>query len=506
VPERIDIRPLDAHNESLVANVHPEGWVNPEPGGRYNLVVLGGGTAGLVTSIGATGLGARVAIGERHLLGGDCLNYGCVPSKSLIRASRVLSCIRNAEAFGVDVPDGVRVDFGAVMERMRRLRAGISRHDSAERLRGLGVDVYLGEARFTGKDSVEIGGKRLRFHRAVIATGARAKAPSIPGLETAGYLTNETLFSLTELPRRLAVIGAGPIGCEMAQSFARFGADVVLLERSDRLLPREEEAAGEILRAAFRRDGIDLRLGVEIVEIVAGGEGKTVRFLRDGEKQSVTVDEILVGIGRAPNVEGLGLEAAGVDYDARTGVRVDDRLRTTNPRIYAAGDVCSRYKFTHSADAMARIVIRNALFAGRSKASALTIPWSTYTDPEVAHVGITEAEIEEKQIPVDTYVQELDGVDRAVLDGEEEGYVRIHVRKGTDRILGATVVASHAGDLISEITLAMTAGLGLKAIAGTIHPYPTQGEAIKRVGDAYFRGRMTPFLGRLFSLWFKLRR
>jgi pyruvate/2-oxoglutarate dehydrogenase complex dihydrolipoamide dehydrogenase (E3) component len=505
MPEPMEVRPNDRFNEALVANVHPGDWVNPDPSGRYNLVVLGAGTAGLVTALGAAGLGARVAIGERHLLGGDCLNYGCVPSKALIRASRAIASVRDAVGYGVEVPEGVNVNFDGVMERMRRLRAQISANDSVERLKGRGVDVYLGEATFTGGDSVEIGGKRLRFHRAVIATGARAKAPVIKGLEESGYLTNETIFSLTELPRRMAVIGAGPIGCEMSQAFRRFGSEVIILERSGRVLPREEKEAGERVLDAFRKDGIDVRLGVDVEEVELGGGRRVVRFTEGGKRVETVVDVVLVGIGRAPNVDGMGLEEVGVAYDFRRGVEVDDRLRTTNHRIYAAGDICSRFKFTHSADAMARIVIRNALFGGRSRASALTIPWCTYTDPEVAHVGVTEGDIERGKVQVDTYVQDLEDVDRAVLDGEG-GYVRIYAKKGTDQILGATIVASHAGDMISEITLAMTGGLGLKAISGTIHPYPTQAEAIKKVGDDYYRSRMSPFIGRLFSLWFRFRR
>jgi pyruvate/2-oxoglutarate dehydrogenase complex dihydrolipoamide dehydrogenase (E3) component len=506
MPERVKVHPEDKYNNELVANVHPEDWVNPDPAGRYNLVVIGAGSAGLVSSLGAAGLGARVAIIERHLLGGDCLNYGCVPSKSLIRVSRALGEIGRADDFGILIPEDVKADFPAVMERMRRLRAGISKNDSAARLKEHGVDVFLGEARFTGRDSIAVGGKKLQFSRAVIATGARARAPSIPGLEEAGYLTNETIFSLDRLPKRLAVIGAGPIGCEMAQAFRRFGSKVALLERSGQILPKEDRDAGEILKEALLTDGIDLRLNVEILEVIAREEEKVVHYSIGEGKEEVAVDEILVGIGRAPNVEGLNLEEAGVEYDERAGVRVNDHLQTTNPTIFAAGDICSRYKFTHSADAMARIVIRNALFAGRSKASALTIPWCTYTQPEIAHVGLSEAEIEKKNVAVDTYVQNFSEVDRAILDGEDEGYVKVHVSKGTDKIVGATIVASHAGDMISEVTLAMVGGLGLKTISGTIHPYPTQAEAIKKVGDAFFRSRMSPLVSKIFSLWFRLRR
>jgi len=278
MPEPVDIHPRDKHNESLIANVHPEDWVNPEPTGRYNLVVIGAGTAGLVTALGAAGLGARVAIVERHLLGGDCLNYGCVPSKSLIRASRAYSEVIRAGDYGVRVPGGTTVDFPGVMERMRRLRASISGNDSAVRLEKHGVDVYIGEGKFTGRDTIEVDGKVLNFNRAVIAAGARAKAPAIPGLEDVGYLTNETLFSLTELPPRLAVIGAGPIGCEMAQAFQRFGSKVVLLEKTGHILPREEIEAGERLKKVFLSDGIDLRLNAEIAEVLLRDGVKSVLF------------------------------------------------------------------------------------------------------------------------------------------------------------------------------------------------------------------------------------
>lgn len=526
--DSVGVRPEDAYNRILVQNVHPPGWTNPRPAGRYNLVVVGAGTAGLVAAAGAAGLGARVALVERGLMGGDCLNVGCVPSKALIRSARAYADVRDAGALGVRVPAGSAVDFPAVMERMRRLRAELSTVDSAARFQSLGVDVYLGEARFVASDAVEVDGRRLEFVRAAIATGGRAAAPAIPGLEAAGYLTNETVFELTELPRRLAVIGAGPIGCELAQAFARFGAEVSLLTDNRHVLPREDEDAAERVERALAADGVRLRLGcrvaaverrgairrlrVEVPGVVAGparirGPG-TVAATPEarGSSEELEVDGILVGVGRAPNVEGLGLEAAGVAYDPGRGVHVDERLRTTNPRIYAAGDVCSAYKFTHLSDAHARIVLRNALFPGRARASALTLPWCTYTDPEVAHVGLYEREARARGIPVRTFVQELDHVDRALLDGEAAGFVKVHVREGKDEILGATVVARHAGEMVSEITLAIRAGLGLGTIAETIHPYPTQAEAIRKVADAYNRTRLTPRAGRLLRAWFRWRR
>lgn len=497
----VQVLPEDEHNQMLVNNVHPSDWVNPEPAERYNLVVIGAGTAGLVTAAGAAGLGAKVALIERELTGGDCLNHGCVPSKALLRAARAFADVRDAGCYGVRVPPGVTVDFPAVMERMRRLRAKISANDSAQRFRGLGVDVFLGEGRFVKSDVIEVEGKRLRFKRAVIATGARALALPIPGLAEAGFLTNETVFSLTALPRRLAVIGAGPIGCELAQAFARFGAQVTLLEVMPQILIREDRDAAARIQNALERDGVDIVLRCRIQEVRSNGAAKTVVLEVDGMKRELSVDAILVGGGRAPNVDELNLESVNVRYDTKTGVQVNDRLQTTNPRIYAAGDICSQYKFTHMADALARIVIQNTLFLGRAKVSALTVPWCTYTDPEIAHVGLYEQEAEEKGIAVQTFIQELHDVDRAILDGETEGFVKVHVRKGSDAIVGATVVARHAGDMISELTLAMVGKLGLKTLGATIHPYPTQAEAIRKTADAYNRTRLTPRVKSLFDTW-----
>jgi len=499
--EALPVQPYDVHNQFLVSNARPPDWANPEPAGRYNLVVLGAGTAGLVSAAGAAGLGARVALVERAFMGGDCLNVGCVPSKALIRASRAAAEVRDAQDFGVEAPAGARVNFPAVMERMRRLRAALSSNDSAARFRGLGVDVFFGEARFTGPDAVEVGGRVLRFRRAVIATGARAARPDIPGLADAGFLTNETVFSLTELPPRLAVIGAGSIGCELAQAFARFGARVSLLGNRPQIMPREDPDAARIVEKEMRRDGVNLILGCNVVRVAQEGAVKVLHLECGGQPTEVRADAILIGVGRAPNVQGLDLEAAGVAYDEKEGIKVNDRLQTTNPRIYAAGDICSRFKFTHAADAMARVVIQNALFFGRAKASALVIPWCTYTDPEVAHVGLYEAEAKARGIDVRTFTEPMAHVDRAVLDGDTDGFVKVHVRAGSDRILGATVVARHAGEMISELTLALVGGLGLGTLARTIHPYPTQAEAIKRVADAYNRTRLTPFVKGLFQKW-----
>lgn len=505
------ILPNDEFNQDLVANVHPADWVNPEPTGRYNIVVIGAGTAGLITAVVAASLGAKVALIEKHLMGGDCLNVGCVPSKGVIRAAKAWAELRKASEFGLYIPAGVKYDFGAVMARMRKLRARISRNDSARRYTKLGVDVYIGSGRFLGADTVQVtgpsGDRTLTFAKAAVCTGARASAPPTPGLEEAGYLTNETVFSLTELPQCLGVIGAGPIGCELAQSFARFGSHVYLIEAMHGIMPNEDRDAADIVEQQMLRDGVKLLCCGKDLKVHKKDNGKHLTVDSHGQQYDVTVDEILVGVGRTPNVEKIGLETAGVDYDAN-GIKVNAKLQTSNPHIYAAGDVCSRYKFTHAADAMAQIVIQNALFPhpfglGYASVESLNMPWCTFTEPEIAHVGMYERDAKEKGIEVETYTYKLDDVDRAILDGEEEGFARVHIQKGTDKILGATIVAAHAGDMLNEFSVVMKAGAGAKTIAGTIHPYPTQAEVNKKVINlwrkAHFSQRTKKLLSELFE-------
>jgi pyruvate/2-oxoglutarate dehydrogenase complex dihydrolipoamide dehydrogenase (E3) component len=491
-----DILPRDEANLELLANVHPADWRNPTPKDRYHLVVLGAGTAGLVTAAVAGSLGARVALVERHLMGGDCLNVGCVPSKAVIAAAK------HARAAGGATPEA----FADAMQRMRAIRARISHEDSASRYtREFGVDVFLGEARFSGPDRAVVAGAELRFRRAVIATGARASAPPVPGLAEAGFRTNETIFELTRRPARLAVIGGGPIGCELAQAFQRLGVRVHLLEMGEHVLEREDADAAEIVQNALARDGVELVLGCRIEGVERQGEETLLRLKRaDGRAEVLAVDELLVAAGRAPNVEGLGLEEAGVAFDTKRGVQVDDRLRTTNRRIYAAGDVCMAWKFTHAADAAAKIVVQNALFGGRRKLSSLVMPWCTYTEPEIAHVGLYEREARERGIEVDTYRTPMAKVNRAATDGEEEGFVKVHVRRGSDRIVGATLVGSHAGELVTPVSLAIATGAGLGAFGNLIYPYPTLAEGLKATAGAYTRTRLTPTAKRLFGLWFRL--
>ena len=501
MPSVPELLPKDAANAELLGNVHPRYWKNPKPGGRYNLVVIGAGTAGLVTAAGAAGLGARVALIEKAFMGGDCLNVGCVPSKAMIRSSRVLSEVQEAGKLGVTIPAAAEVDFAAVMKRMREVRARISYNDSVQRFTNLGIDVYLGEGRFAGPDAVEVDGGVLHFRRAVIATGARAAAPPIEGLESAGYFTNETIFSLTEAPPRLAVIGGGAIGVELAQAFRRLGSEVVLLEMMPRLLEPEDTDAVEVLERSLLREGVRVITRCRVRGVQEREGGKVIGFDARSGSAEITVDEILVAAGRAPNVEGLNLDEVGVRYDAVKGVHVNDRLQTSNRRIYAAGDVAIDAKFTHAADFAARIVIQNALFMGRKKLSALTIPWCTYTDPEIARVGLSERAAYERRMPIDVYKRPFEELDRALIDGEKEGFVKILTKRGSDEIVGATIVARHAGEMIGELAMAMTYRIGLGKIAGVIHPYPTQAEAIRQLGDVYNRSRLTPFVARLFRRW-----
>jgi pyruvate/2-oxoglutarate dehydrogenase complex dihydrolipoamide dehydrogenase (E3) component len=411
-----------------------------------------------------------VALVERDLLGGDCLNVGCVPSKVLVRAAKAAHEARTSKRFGVGV-SGVTVDFAAVMERVRRVRAEMAIHDSAERFRSLGVDVFLGDGRFLNADTVEVNGAKLRFRRCVVATGAKPKAHGRPSV---GFLTNESLFTLTALPQRFLVIGGGPVGCEMAQAFARLGSAVTLLARTIPL-PREHPDASALLLKSLQADGVT----------VTAEQPDPTGF-----------DAVLNATGRTPNVNSLALPQAGVEFDPHRGVLVDEYLRTSNRRVFAVGDVCSLGpRFTHAADAMARIALQNALFPTRRKASALVIPHCTYTDPEVASAGRDDGT---------PFRCEFSKLDRAITDGAD-GFVEIRVKPGTDRIVGATAVGPHAGELIGTISLAMTNRLGMKALSSTVFPYPTYTEAVRKVGDAFNRTRLTPFVARLYRTWLRWR-
>jgi pyruvate/2-oxoglutarate dehydrogenase complex dihydrolipoamide dehydrogenase (E3) component len=497
---------IDEHDRRLLSHVRPPEFRNPTPARRYDLVVIGGGTAGLVCAAGAAGLGARVALVEQERLGGDCLNTGCIPSKALLRSAHVMGEARLGASLGVVA--SATPDFAAVMARLHARRADLAPHDSAARLASLGVDVFFGTARFSGPRAVTVerndpndpsdpNGPNdwvLRFRKAVIATGSRPAVPRIPGLADTPFLTSETLFDLVDQPRTLIVIGAGPIGCEMAQAFARLGTKVTLIESGPQVLPREDGDAAAHLTARLLGDGVEVLLTASITSATWAA----ARFTLTVDGRSVSADAVLVAAGRKPGIDGLALEAAGVAYGLE-GVTVDDRLRTSNRRIYAAGDVCSRYKFTHAADAMARIVIQNALFFGRRRASALIVPWCTFTSPEVAHVGLVASEA--AAIGAATVTIPLSEVDRAVVDESADGFVRLHQVRG--QIVGATIVAPGAGELVSTVALAMQHKQGLADFAAAVFPYPTVSLALRQAGDAHRRSGLTPSVRTVLRYYFR---
>lgn len=509
--------PMDEQNVKLLDNVHPAEWIEPAFKGVYNLVVIGAGAGGLVSSSGAAGVGAKVALIEANALGGDCLNVGCVPSKALIHAANLAHTLRNTTRLadsGISFDGPVKVNFGKTMRRIRQVRAQISSNDSAARYtRRLGVDVYFGWAKFTSETSVEVNGKTLHFKKCVIATGGSPTIPPISGLmdlytrsvNTMGkgprtaVMTNETFFNMTELPRRLGVIGTGVVGMELGQAMQRLGSSVIMFGRSGRVLSKEDEDLSLLVKDQMEKDGVDFHLSVEkYIQATLSGEVNSEGYeeivletVENGENQKYHFDAILVATGRKPNVEKLNLEAAGVEYDTKIGLKVKDTLQTTNSRIFGVGDCCSAYKFTHAADFMARMVIRNALFFGRDKMSDLLIPYATFTTPEIAHVGLYEVDLKRENTAFKTFEKEFAENDRAICDDSTTGLVRIHVEEKSDAILGATIVGANAGNMISEITLAMQSKTGLGSIASVIHPYPTTAEAIRQTGDLYNRTRLT---------------
>ncbi len=464
------------------ALVFPTGHRNPVPAGRYDLLVIGAGPAGLITAIAAAGLGAKVALVERHAMGGDCLNVGCVPSKALLSAS------------------SRGLDFEQAFTWLREVRAGIAEHDSVARYSQAGVDVYLGQCAFVDPHTVEIGAQRLHMRKAVIATGAVAALPPIPGLRESAPHTNDTIFDLRRQPKRLGILGAGPIGCELAQAFARLGTEVHLLDVQARLLPAEDADASSIVARALQRDGVRLHLGAGIERVESSG---TSRLIVTAGGERITVDELLVAAGRRRQLDGLGLDKAGVRFDAQKGIEVDNRLQTSHSDIYAAGDVCSRLQFTHQADAQARIVVQNALFLGRARADRLIVPWCTFTNPEIARAGLSRAEAEAAGTPFDAWRVDWTALDRARTDAAGEGFAEVLTARGADRIIGATLVGKDAGEQLAPLLLLMNNGLGLGAIGRTILPYPTRSEYLRRLADARNRRRLTPWVQKLLRLWLK---
>jgi pyruvate/2-oxoglutarate dehydrogenase complex dihydrolipoamide dehydrogenase (E3) component len=467
------IAPFDAPNRRQIAQGHPIDWRPPRPRDVYELVGVGGGPGGLTAAITAAKAGHAVALAERNLTGGTCVNFGCTPSKSLLRAARAVHQAREGEKFGYALGAAPRVDFAAVMTRVREMRAFSGSNDAVAVAAEAGIDVFLGDARFVGPDAVEVDGRRLRFEKALIATGSRPAVPGMPGLAGAAYLTNETVFELTELPRRLVCLGAGIVNCELAQAFRRLGSEVDLVGSTERLLPAEAAAVSEVLSKRFAAEGVRLRLGLRATSVDGGQRQLT---LSDGSH--LAYDMLLVAAGRKANVDGMGLEAAGVRFSP-AGVEADDHLRTTNPAVYAAGDVAQPEQYTHAAIATAKLAVANALDKVGRRLSDLVIPHCTYTDPEVAQVGITPPAAKERGIAIDVHRLDLAKVERAVIDGEADGFAALYTHNGV--IIGATFVAAHAGESLPLLTLAVAQRMTPADLAAVIACYPTQVEAIQRV-------------------------
>ncbi len=466
-----------------------------------NVVVIGAGTAGLVTAPGTAGLGGRVALIERNKMGGDCLNFGCVPSKALISSARLLHAIRHADDWGIARPP-VEPDFKRLFERMHERRAKIAPNDSQERFEKLGVEVIRGEARFVSPHEVEVDGRKLRAKHFVIATGTRAARPKIEGIESVRAFTNETIFDeLDAKPERLLVLGGGPIGCELAQVFARFGVRVTILQKGARLLQKEDQDVSALMQKRLETEGITILTESELKAVKPGSNGLSASIAHAGATCDEEFDALLLAAGRSPNIESLNLGAAGVKTGQR-GVEVNDYLQTSQPHIYAAGDVTGRYLFTHMADFQARIVVRNILMPVqllRQKANYSVVPWCTYTDPEIARVGLSEDEAKTRGIEFDRFEKKMTEVDRAVVESADAGFAKVLVKRGSDKILGVTIVAEHAGELLQPFVLAMSSGLGLKKIAAAIHPYPTFTEVGRKLGDDHARTALTPFVKKLFA-------
>ena len=474
-------------------------------GTPWDLIVIGGGTAGIVASRTAAGLGARVALVERAALGGDCLWTGCVPSKALIAAARHVTDTRRAAAFGVSAAPPV-VDFAAVMTHVKGAIAAIAPQDSAEAMQASGVRVFTGSARFTGPDTLDVDGQRLRFRRAIITTGAGPAVPPVPGLLEAKPLTSDSVWNLQGLPGRLVVLGAGSIGCELGQAFARLGSRVTLVEALPRILAREDPDAARLVQEAFDRDGIRVLAGHTVVG-VSGGAGQDGTVVLEGPSGTSTVefDELLVAVGRHPNTAGLEPRAAGVKLDDRGFVLVDDHLRTSNPRIWAAGDVTPLPPFTHTAGVFGSLAATNAVLGLRRTVDLSAVPRVTFTDPEVAAVGRPTWADNGDPAPR-TVTRGNERVDRAVVDDRTDGFSRLTLGKRS-RIEGATVVGPRAGETLAELTLAVRKRLSTTDLAGTIHPYPTYGDGPWNAAIADVRERLSfPMARRLTAVLRRLRR
>jgi len=445
----------------------------------FNLVVIGAGSAGLVSAYIAAAVKAKVALIEKHKMGGDCLNTGCVPSKTLIRSAKIFNYFKRAEEFGIDGLSA-KVDFGKIMERVHKVVKQIEPHDSVERYSGLGVECIQGEAKIRSPYEVEVNGKILTTKSIIVATGASPLVPPIPGLTETQYLTSDNVWNLRALPKRFVVLGGGPIGCELAQSFARFGSQVSLVEMAPRIMTREDEEVSTLLSEKFKEEGIAFLTGHKTLRVEANEKILICEY--QGKEVRIPFDEILVALGRKANIKGFGLENLNIEISSHGTVVADEFLRTTNySNIYVCGDVTGPYQLTHTASHQAWYAAVNALFSPfkKYKVDYRVIPWCTFTDPEVARVGLNEQEAKEKNISYQVTLYGIDDLDRAIAEGEAHGFVKVLTPPGSDRILGVTIVGDHAGDIIAEYVAAMTHGFGLNKILSTIHIYPTLAEANK---------------------------
>ncbi len=472
-----------------------------------NVVVIGAGSAGLVSSIIAAGAKAKVILVEKHRMGGDCLNTGCVPSKAIIRSARIADYIKRAAEFGIDGAKG-QVNFPKVMERIQSVVKAIEPHDSVERYTSLGVECVAGEAMITSPWTVQVGERTITTRSIVLATGARPFVPPIPGLDKVDYLTSDSLWDLRELPKRLLVLGAGPIGCELAQSFARLGAQVTVVDQAPRIMPREDEDVAELVMERFTREGVRVLTGYKADSFERDEQGGVLHVQGEDERLALPFDKVLIAIGRKANVEGFGLEELQLPLTQRGTIEVNEYLQTIYPNIYACGDVAGPYQFTHMASYQAWFAVLNAMLGGLKKfrINYKVVPWATFTDPEVARVGLSEQEAKEQGVEYDLTRYGIDDLDRAIADGEAHGFVKVLTAPGGDRILGATIVGYHAGELLTEFVLAMTHGLGLKKIAATTHIYPTLSEANRFTANAWRSARIPKKLLPWAERFFRWRR
>ena len=473
----------------------------------FNLIVIGAGSAGLVSAYIAAAVKAKVALIERHRMGGDCLNTGCVPSKAILRSARLVADARNAQRYGI-AKMSVELDFAEVMQRVHAVIAKVAPHDSVERYTELGVDVIRGNARIVSPWEVEVDGQRLTARSLIIATGAQARVPEIEGLDSVDYRTSDTLWEIRELPKRLVVVGGGPIGCELSQAFARLGSQVILVQRGQRLLPREDADAASLVEDRFAEEGIRVETDCEAMRVEKAADGGRLVCRQGGKEVAFEFDRLLLALGRKPNVSGFGLEELGVVIEKQGTVQADALMRTNFPNILVAGDVAGPYQFTHVAAHQAWYASVNALLAPfwSFKADYRVIPWSTFTDPEVARVGLSEDEAKEKGIEVEVTKYGIDDLDRAIADSADHGFVKVLTEPGKDRILGATIVGEHAGDLLAEFVLAMKHGIGLNKLLGTIHIYPTMSEANKYAAGVWKRAHAPEGALRMAERFFAWRR